>query len=180
MFVPSEFFPSPEEEKQRYDLHVNQPDDIDYLQFLESFISPLLKRIPQNSQGLDFGSGPVPVLSMLLEQKGLSMKQFDPYYSKNETVLTKIYDFIVCVETVEHFFHPDQEWKKLMRIVKNKGWIGIKTEMFMPETEFSSWYYKGDKTHVCFYSPETFRWLADFYHLKLEIEENSLVFLQVI
>jgi hypothetical protein len=34
------------------------------------------------------------------------------------------------------------------------------TRSVVPREDFPRWHYKNDLTHIRFYSPETFRWLA--------------------
>ena len=66
VFVPNQFHLSESEEKLRYDTHNNDPQDSRYRQFLSQLIEPLQELIPDQSIGLDFGSGPGPTLSLML------------------------------------------------------------------------------------------------------------------
>ena len=84
VFVPFEFHLSPEAEKERYDLHQNSEDDDDYRNFLSLLLKPLLSKLPRGAQGLNFGSGPEPVLSLMLMEKGFSVKNYDPFYAHEE------------------------------------------------------------------------------------------------
>ena len=59
--APDEFLPA-EEEKARYLLHENDPNDARYRQWLAQVSEVLLPKLVPHSRGLDFGSGPGPTL----------------------------------------------------------------------------------------------------------------------
>ncbi len=65
VFVPPQYFLSGEDERKRYDLHTNTPDDSKYRKFLQRMLVPMHERIAAHSVGLDFGSGPGPTLSLM-------------------------------------------------------------------------------------------------------------------
>ena len=168
---------SPEEEKARYDLHQNSPDDVGYRQFLSSFMNPMIKRIgPPPLDGLDFGSGPCPVLSMMLKEEGYSMSLYDVFYAPQTDVLAREYDFVTCTETIEHFINPQKEWSLLLRLVKLGGWLGIMTQLVQEDRYFPEMHYINDRTHVSFFSRETFQFLAERDGLHLEFEGDNLIF----
>ena len=168
---------TPEQEKARYDLHENNPKDEGYRQFLNQFINPFLERIgPPPQTGLDFGSGPGPVLSMMLEAKGYQMSLYDPYYAPNEDVLKKRYDFVTCTETIEHFHDPGKEWRLLLKLVKPSGWLGIMTQLVEDIDDFPNMHYITDMTHVSFFSHDTFRFLAKKDNLHVEFQGDNLIF----
>ncbi|MFH1965250.1 MAG: hypothetical protein ABIJ42_06865, partial [Acidobacteriota bacterium] len=62
VFVPPEYHVSADEEKERYDLHLNDPGDQGYRDFLRELFLPVRNCLRNGDRGLDFGSGPVPVL----------------------------------------------------------------------------------------------------------------------
>ncbi|MDZ7718730.1 MAG: class I SAM-dependent methyltransferase [Balneolaceae bacterium] len=178
VFVKPGERPAPEEEKKRYDQHENNPEDERYRNFLSQLFDPLKEKLEPNSYGLDYGSGPGPTLSIMLEEVGHSMEIYDPYYAKNESVLQNKYDFITSTETVEHFYNPAEEFEKLWPMLKPGGYFGIMT-LLRPEDEpFSEWHYTYDETHVSFYSRKTFRWLADQLNAELSFEGNRVIILQ--
>lgn len=160
IFVRPEQRLSPEKEKQRYDLHENDPADPGYRKFLNQLFIPMQQKIDPGSSGLDFGSGPGPTLHLMFEEKGHSMNIYDPFYADDPSVLRQNYDFITTTETAEHLYHPAKEFKTLWNCLKPNGYLGIMT-MFVPsKQEFPDWHYRKDDTHVTFYSEKTFRWLA--------------------
>ncbi len=169
----------PDQEKARYDLHQNNPEDEGYHQFLNQFVQPLLKWIGYPPQhGLDFGSGPGPVLGLILEKQGFKMSLYDPYYSPDPAVLDNSYDFVTCTETIEHFNNPDKDWGLLLSLLKPGAWLGIMTQLVEDPQDFPRMHYINDRTHVSFFSRHTFQYLADRDNLHLEIEADNLIFLK--
>ncbi len=179
VFVPNEYYPTPDKEKERYDLHNNNPEDDGYKNFLNKLILPLIPHLKKDDKGIDFGSGPTPSISILMKKKGFSVINYDPFYSNEKDVLNQTYDFLTCVETVEHFHHPQKEWKQMTRMVKPGKWIGVMTQLLTDKIDFDTWYYKRDETHVCFYSKATFEWLALRYKFRIDYMSNSVILFQV-
>ena len=161
IYVPRDELLAPEEEKARYDLHENDASDPGYRKFLQQLTRPLLARIePPPQFGLDFGSGPGPVLAQMLEARGYPMTCYDPYYAPNTDALDKTYDFVTCSEVVEHFNQPAREWRLLLNLLKPGGWLGIMTTLVNDLDQFPEMHYITDATHVSFYSRQTFDYLA--------------------
>ncbi len=177
VFAPPEFHLSATDEKERYNLHENNPDNAGYIQFLKQFIDPMMKRVEKGGEGLDFGSGPNPVLSTLFKEAGYSMDIYDVFFEKNESVFNKTYDFITATEVLEHLHQPLKEIEKLWSSLKPKGTLGIMTKFLTDDQDFSQWRYKDDPTHVCFFSEGTFHWLANHLNATLEIPKENVVFL---
>lgn len=165
VFVPREFHLAPEEEKKRYDLHQNDPGDEGYRAFLTRLLGPLSRVLSPGARGLDYGCGPGPAVSVMLGELGFEVTNYDPFYADDKTALETTYDFVTCTETVEHFGNPGPEWDRLAGLVGEGGLLGVMTSLRAEGTEFSSWRYKDDPTHVCFYSAETLRWIACRYGL---------------
>lgn len=113
--------------------------------------------------GLDYGCGPGPTLSVMLEERGFAMEIYDPFFAPEAGVLQRCYDFITCTETVEHFHSPADEFNQLNRLLRPGSWLGVMTEMMPEEGAFADWYYVRDPTHVCFYRRQTMDWLARNY-----------------
>jgi len=178
VFVPPSQFLSEREEKQRYDLHQNSPDDAGYRRFLGRLFTPLSQRLEEGRSGLDFGSGPAPTLSRMFEEAGHSVTLFDLHYEKSPAALEKQYDFITCSEVVEHLREPGKELERLWSCLKRGGWLGIMTRFSAGRAAFPRWYYKNDPTHVCFFSREAFAWLAARWNAELVIPENDVVLLR--
>ncbi len=167
VFIPPEQHLSAEDEKTRYDLHSNSSDDSGYRLFLSRLFAPLHERLKPGSCGLDFGSGPGPTLSVLFQEAGHTMKLYDHFYAPDSTVLNAHYDFITASEVVEHLHNPRMVLEKLWGCLKPQGYLGIMTKLVKNRDAFAGWHYIHDPTHVCFFSRETFSWLAEAWQAKL-------------
>lgn len=175
VFVPSWQFLSAEDEKKRYDLHQNSPQDLDYRRFLSRLFIPLQQKLTPGSHGLDFGSGPEPTLSRMFEEAGHTMTLFDHFYEPVPAVLEQQYDFITATEVVEHLHDPRKELERLWTCLKQGGWLGIMTKAAVPQDTFPQWYYKNDPTHVCFFFRATFTWLALQWYAELVFVGSDVV-----
>lgn len=150
----------PEAERARYATHQNHPADPGYRAFLSRLADPLVARLTPGATGLDYGSGPGPTLSVMLEEQGFEMAIHDPYFEADPGALARAYDFITCTETVEHFFRPGDELERLAGLLRPGGWLAIMTEVFEDREPFHDWWYARDPTHVCFYRGRTMEWIA--------------------
>ncbi|MDH6018164.1 class I SAM-dependent methyltransferase [Vibrio splendidus] len=178
VFVKPEQRLEAKEEKAHYDLHENDPSDAGYRRFLSRIADPLTDKISSNSHGLDFGCGPGPTLSIMLEEAGHTMELYDIYYHPEASVLEKTYDFMTATEVIEHLYHPDKVWQQWLNLVKPKGWIGLMTKLVIDVDAFAGWHYKNDPTHVVFFSRQTFQFLAERDKLELEFFGNDVILLR--
>lgn len=180
IFADPEAYLPEDEEKAIYDFHQNDAQDTRYREFLSQLSNPLLEKLSTSMTGLDFGSGPGPTLSLMLEEQGMKMSVYDIYYAPDTGQLSRQYDFVTCSEVAEHFCEPGKAWPQLVSLIKLGGWLGVMTWMFTKETaeQFNRWNYKGDPTHVSFYTPETMRWIAQHFQLSLEIISEQVILLR--
>lgn len=174
VFVPPSQRPSREEEKKRYDLHQNSAADPGYLGYLNRLLAPLTQGLIPGSSGLDFGSGPAPVLSVLLREAGHDMTLYDLFYEPNSAAFERQYDFIIACEVVEHLHDPQHELERLWQCLKPHGRLGIMTQFCAEQETFPTWHYKNDPTHVCFFSRETVGRLAQDWNADLVIPESGV------
>ncbi|EGU37371.1 methyltransferase-related protein [Vibrio ichthyoenteri ATCC 700023] len=165
-------------EKAHYDLHENNPSDLGYRRFLSRMADPICQRVASQSHGLDFGCGPGPTLSIMLEELGHTMKLYDIYYHPQRAVLEQQYDFLTATEVIEHLYEPAQVWQQWLNLVKPGGWLGIMTKMVIDVEAFAHWHYKNDLTHVIFFSQATFEYLAERDKLELEFVGNDVILLR--
>ncbi len=166
-------------ERAYYDTHENAPSDAGYRRFLNRLAQPLLERLPPGAQGLDYGSGPGPTLSLMLQEQGFPTAIYDPYFAPDSRTLARRYDFITCSETAEHFHAPLAEFARFQRMLKPGGWLAIMTG-FRPELPaFIRWHYLRDPTHVCLYSRKTLAWIGRHFGWSLEIPVNNIAFFRV-
>ena len=159
-FLSPEHYLAPAAERARYLQHNNHPQDAGYRKFLSRLTSHLLPKLRPGSEGLDYGCGPGPTLSVMLEERGFPMRLYDPYFAPGNDSLNRQYDFITCTETFEHFKHPGRELVRINQLIRRGGWLGVMTEMLGADTDFSDWHYHRDPTHICFFKRETMDWIA--------------------
>jgi len=179
IFVPPEDRLPPEEEKARYDLHQNHPDDLGYRDFLNQLARPLLARLgPPPLDGLDYGSGPGPTLSVMLKEHGHRMALYDIFYAVYPEAMARTYDFVTCTETFEHFHNPREEWNRLVGLVRPGGWLAIMTLLIDDPESFPDLHYIADLTHVSFFSCQTFRFLTARDGLPVEFIGNNVILIQ--
>ena len=178
VFVPSEFWLSTKEEKATYDLHINDPSDKGYRRFLSRLKSPLQEKLEPDQVGLDFGCGPGPTLSVMMEEEHYQMDLYDPFYFNDISVFGKKYDFITSTEVMEHLQNPRLTLKKLFHMLKPGAYLGIMTKLVKDQNAFKKWHYIHDLTHICFFSRKTFEYITEQYSAHLEIIGNDVIILQ--
>lgn len=170
VFAGREFLLSPENEKERYLNHQNSLTNEKYMNYIASLSNPLLKFIQPGAKGLDFGCGPAMALSEVLSKKGIKCKSYDPFFFPLLT--EESFDFIFAVETVEHFHEPFKEFKKIVNLLSQNGLLFIITSFCNLNTDFKTWYYSRDITHVSFFKEQTFVWLSEKMNLKIKYTDN--------
>lgn len=178
IFVPPEFHLDRQAEKAIYDQHENNPKDPQYRRFLDKLATPLQALLKPGMKGLDFGSGPGPTLSLMLTERGFDMAIFDPCYANDPAVLTRSYDFITATEVIEHVAHPAEVFRTLFSQLTPHGVLGLMTRLVPEDKPFSDWHYQNDPTHICFYSPETFRWIASQWRRDVEFFGADVILFQ--
>jgi len=175
VFVDSKSLLNANDEKAIYDLHENSSDDIGYRNFLNKLLVPLINMLKPGAKGLDFGSGSGPTIKIMMEEKGFKVNNFDLYYAHNPEIFDQTYDFITCTEVIEHLYLPHDEISMLNNILSPGGYFGIMTKRLINKDKFKSWHYKNDPTHVCFYSDETFEFMASYWGFELNIINSDTV-----
>ena len=98
--------PSGSQEHARYETHNNDVNDPGYQQFVSPITNHVLQHFKPTDSGLDFGAGPGPVITKLLNEQGYNPALYDPFYAPDPLVLEKKRDYIICCEVIEHFHHP--------------------------------------------------------------------------
>ena len=178
VFVPKPYHLSETDEKLRYDTHNNNPMDVRYRQFLSQLTEPLLKKIPDDSYGLDFGSGPGPTLSLMLEEKGHHVELYDKFYASKGSIFNKRFDFITATEVIEHLRDPMLEFKRLASTLRAGGYIALMTHLLTEETDFRSWYYKNDPSHIGFFNKQSLIYIAKELNFEVDIYSERVIFLK--
>eukprot|EP01124_Arcella_intermedia_P025662 TRINITY_DN4637_c0_g1_i1.p1 TRINITY_DN4637_c0_g1~~TRINITY_DN4637_c0_g1_i1.p1 ORF type:complete len:293 (-),score=46.43 TRINITY_DN4637_c0_g1_i1:2-880(-) len=179
VFMDKSSYLTKEKEKERYDTHNNNPNDQGYVKFLRRVADPLLIEIGAEPKvGLDFGCGPGPCLSKLLEEHKHTVHLYDPFYFPDRAPLRpEAFDFITCTEVIEHVKDPAEVFGELRAWLKEGGVLAMMTSFVVERSKFDNWYYHRDQTHICFYSPETFNWVAKKWGFQLKIPAKDVVFL---
>jgi len=184
MFMDDEKIVPPEQEQKRYLAHINTPDDTEYVDMLKRFIEISIKPFHKNiTTALDFGSGPGPVLSMLLKKMGFEVDIYDIYFAPQKVYRGKTYDLITCTEVLEHVKNPLEILKELKKHLNPGAILAIMT-LFHPveglspanASVFNNWWYRRDPTHISFFRPETFRYISRVLDMAiLMIDEKNTV-----
>jgi hypothetical protein len=154
---------STDDEVARYKKHNNDVNDAGHQKFVSPITTYVQNNFTANHCGLDFGSGTESVVSKILKDEGYDILQYDPCFIDNIALLNKEYDYIVCCEVIEHFHKPGDEFELLRNLLKASGALICMTHLYSGNTDFKSWYYKNDPTHVFFYHQETTKYIADNY-----------------
>lgn len=162
------------DEKAVYALHDNDPDEPGYRRFLSRLVTPMLARLAPGSSGLDFGCGPGPALARMMEESGMQMSLYDPYFYPDTAALDKRYDFVTCTEVIEHLHHPAAVFRQLGRLIRPGGLLGVMTCFQTDDERFANWHYRRDPTHVVFYRQATLEWLAAAHGWHLDIPAKDI------
>lgn len=173
VFVPPAERPNIITEKAGYDDAHNRPVTDDH----QTLASQLIEKLTPGALGLDFGSGPEPLLASLFRKAGMRVRTYDVFYDPDSSVWYQQYDFITCASVLEHLHNPGREINRLFSILKPGGWLAIRTNILNGHA-FEKYDGSPDLTRVCFFSDDTFRWLAAHHDVRLTQPTEDLVFLQ--
>ncbi|MFN6944169.1 MAG: class I SAM-dependent methyltransferase [Cytophagaceae bacterium] len=165
VFADPQFLPDMEEEKKRYKTHNNSLVEQGYVKFLYTLIDPALSYISEDMLGLDYGCGPVPVLSLLLQRHTIQCQNYDPLFGFEPE--SDAFDFVFASECFEHFHKPEEELDRIDKFLGQNGFLFIMTEQWDENTNFDTWYYLRDFTHVVFFHADTFQFIAQKYAYKV-------------
>ena len=175
-------------EAARYLKHNNSSRTKGYTAFLERLLMPVLRELeqrgcpPGKANGLDFGSGPYPMLAELMAEHGYPVEIYDPLFAPRDRawLLDHQFDFILCCETAEHFYHPVEEFELMTKILAPRGFLGITTSLCRVVSKISTWHYAQDETHVALYSEKTMHWIADHFGLNISFPAHDVIFLETL
>ncbi len=177
IFVNPKQLPSFENERDRYLFHKNDIKDLGYLQFVKPAFVEITSSFSKNEIGLDYGSGNNSAISFLLKEKQYQIHEYDPIFKNDIEFLKLKYDYIACIEVIEHFHIPSFEFTKLVQLLKPKGKLYCMTHIIDDKIDFLNWYYKNDFTHVFFYSLKAMHWIKENYNFTNVEIKNRLIIL---
>jgi hypothetical protein len=162
------------EQKTRYDLHENDPNDPGYRAYFQRFLDWVLPQVPSEGQALDFGCGASGLLAGMLEERGFGAGRYDPIYYPDEAWRDHRYDLIVSTEVFEHLDDPLSTLGHLAGRLRPGGHLALQTQ-FRPDNDaaFLDWYYRLDPTHIGFFTPTTFRAMTDATGLHVVAEDGA-------
>ena len=162
VFVPAEDMVSVEDEKRRYAEHDNSAADANYIEYIGSFADEI-GRVPVASpRVLDFGSGPAQVLEKVLGERGVACVSYDPLYGIGEGALDGAYDVVAICEVMEHVRDLKKELDIVKRLINHSGYAVVRTELYTEQTDFETWWYARDITHVNFFRLTTMLRIAEY------------------
>jgi len=164
-------------EKHQYDQHINSLENSGYVTMFEAFLDFFWEKLTcQAPTTLDFGSGPTPVLSHLMQRRGANVDCYDKFYQPNPIFEAKTYDLITSTEVFEHLCNPLETLTCLCQHLNPKGHIALMTLFHDNSMEyFWKWWYRRDPTHITFYTPKTFEIMAKICHLDVITTDNKRV-----
>lgn len=181
--VPAAFHLSAEDEKQVYDQHENNPDDLGYRKFLSKAYGPVQQHIPPASAGIDFGCGPGPTLSLMAQEDGHQCAVYDPYFAPDRsTLIPGHYDFVTCTEVIEHVSDPVSVLNTLFGLMKPGACLVIMTKRHNSAQDnatrdsFARWHYILDPTHITFFSEKTFLKIAEIHNAQVSFPATDVAF----
>jgi 2-polyprenyl-3-methyl-5-hydroxy-6-metoxy-1,4-benzoquinol methylase len=152
--------PGPEQEKKHHLAHQAHVQGDAYQSTLRRLALPLFEHAQSGEDWLDFGCGPGRPLEPFAHGAGVRLAAYDPLFVPDPHVLQRKYAGIACSETAEHFHHPGRAFDQLQELLQPGGWLGILTWVLRDPGGFSGWRYADDFTHVCFYQPKTWLYMA--------------------
>lgn len=172
IFVPPHFFLPPDDEKSRYLEHENSLENEGYVRMFQEKIECVQEYCPDIQTVLDFGCGYEPVLKTLLERAGYRADGYDAFFFPDPPKAAA-YDLIISTETFEHLKNPGEEISRIAGLLNPRGCLAVMTQFYpspngQPDAEtFAAWYYHRDPTHICFYDPKTFEWIARHFNFDM-------------
>ncbi len=177
IFRPKESLLNKEKEKERYENHTNNSDDLGYQSFVKPITNSILNEFRNSNIGLDFGCGKDSPIVKILQDNNYDILKYDPYFFNDKNLLEQKYDYIACCEVIEHFYNPKKEFELLKSLLKENATLYLMTGIYRDNIDFSKWWYKNDLTHVFIYREKTFEWIKkEFGFKKMQIQKNFIKF----
>lgn len=162
-------------EKERYDLHNNDANDIEYQNFVSPITQAVLFHFTPTAIGLDFGAGKSSAICKVLRDNNYNIQEYDPFFHNNKVLLAQMYHYITSCEVIEHFYEPKKEFAKLKSLLRPNGALFCMTHLYDETIDFEKWYYKNDPTHVFIYQEKTIAYICETFGFRKYKVENRLI-----
>ena len=162
-------------EKERYDLHNNDANDVHYQQFVSPITQAVLHSFTPTAVGLDFGAGKSSAICKVLHNQNYAVQAYDPFFNDDKTLLAQTYHYITSCEVIEHFYEPKKEFMRLFTLLKPNGALYCMTHLYDTSIDFEKWYYKNDPTHVFIYQEKTIEYICKTFGFRSYKVENRLI-----
>lgn len=167
------------EELEIYNLHNNSYEDQGYTDMFRRFLdATVMPYVASGKDALEFGSGPEPVLTKILNlEYDYKVDIYDYYYSPEKVYLGKTYDLITCTEVIEHLKEPLAYFEMFKGLLKSGGVIGLMT-LFHPKDDdkFGNWWYRRDDSHISFFTQKTIEYIGKKLDLELLYSDQKRCF----
>lgn len=179
IFVPDKFHISPDDEIALYRLHDNSLLNEGYVKMFRDKIAHIKKHCPDVYLTLDYGCGYEPVLAELLKRERFDCKVFDPYFFPKFP--DGKFGLVVSTEVFEHFKDVKPELERIKACLNEGGFLAVMTGLHDAVDCFEKWRYINDLTHICFFSMQTFEWIAEKYGFEIiYTNRKNFVILQLL
>jgi len=110
---------------------------------------------------LDFGSGENYLLTRILRERGYACDAYDPLYEQLELHCdAEAYDCIVLCESIEHIRNLPEDLRLLKKLSNARTVYYIKTQLYDTATDFATWWYAQDCTHINFFNEQAMHSIA--------------------
>lgn len=170
-------WPGEDVSRKRYDLHHNEGSE--YSDYLAKIIDRALFFAGHAERILDWGSGPKPLASQILRERGFEVFSYDPLFSA-QMPPSSYFDLGLSIESAEHFKTPIDDFRTFTGAFKIGALALIHTHIAPADDKaFLEWWYTEDITHVSFYSEECFYVIGKKLSLEIvAIEERMRIVLR--
>lgn len=174
------YYLSLEKENALYNNHQNSLENKGYVKMFEDFLDYFWDDLLCKEKALDFGSGPTPVLSQLLQKRAVTVDCYDKFYQPIKYFENQSYDFITSTEVFEHLEDPLSTLTLLSDHLKPQGIIVLMTLFHTNDKiDFLKWWYRRDPTHIIFYTPKTIEVIAEKCGLiTIKTDEKRIIVLR--
>lgn len=179
IFKDEEAIVSHDKELKVYQQHNNTEENLGYVAMFQDFIDKTITpHKEQITTALDFGSGPNPVLAGILKRNGFVTDYYDKFFATEKIYEGKQYDLITSTEVIEHIRDVQEVMAFFAQHLNPGGFLALMTQFHPDDQEaYLNWWYRRDPTHIVFFTPKSFRALAEQHGFTLRYHDDKKVVL---